>query len=225
MEISPDIHRIDGVRGANCYLVVRESRMLLIDTGMPGNARRVMNYVKGMGKNPSGIGYVILTHADIDHIGSAAEMKKMTGAKLAIHADDAPILEGKRGFKAVRGPLGLLFRLMVRMMRFQPVEPDIVLAADSEVDGFTIIHTPGHTRGSISVYAPGKVIFVGDALRSDSRGNPVPPSRALSLDRVQASASVAAISRLQFDMCLTGHGAPVIGDASAKVRDLVTRLK
>ena len=225
MEISPDIHRIDGVRGANCYLVVRESRMLLIDTGMPGNARRVMNYVKGMGKNPSDIGYVILTHADIDHIGSAAEMKKMTGAKLAIHASDAPILSGKSGFRTIRGPLGPLFKLMTRLMRFHSVEPDVILEDNTDIDGFKVIHTPGHTRGSISVYAPGKVIFVGDALRSDSRGNPVPPSRALSLDRVQASASMAAISRLQFDMCLTGHGAPVIGNASAKVRDLVTRLK
>ena len=174
MEITSSIHRVDGIRGANCYLVISQAKMLVIDTGMPGNGNKIINYVKGLGKNPSDINYIILTHADIDHIGSAAEMKKMTGAKLAIHTGDAPILSGKSGFKTIRGPLGVLFKLMSRLMRFQPVEPDIILGDDFEVDGFKVIYTPGHTNGSISLYLPGKVIFVGDALRSDSKGNPKP---------------------------------------------------
>ena len=156
MEITSGIHQINGIRGANCYLVITETKMLVIDTGMPGNGSKIINYIKGLGKNPSDINYVILTHADIDHIGSAAEMKKMTGAKLAIHASDAPILSGKSGFKTIRGPLGVLFKLMARLMRFHAVEPDVILGDDFEIDGFKVIHTPGHTNGSIFSLPTGK---------------------------------------------------------------------
>jgi hydroxyacylglutathione hydrolase len=224
MEIIPGIHRIDGVRGANAYLVIGEDETLAIDTGMPGNAKRIAAYIEGLGKNLSDIKFIILTHADIDHAGSAAELKRMTGARLAIHADDAPILRGKQSFKTIRGPLGFIFRLAMSFMRYHPAEPDIILSTDSEIEGFRIIHVPGHTNGSICVYKPGKVIFAGDALKSDSSGNPEPPSRMVSLDEAKARASLVTISALDFDTLLPGHGAPVIGNASQKVKNMVARL-
>jgi len=221
MEITPGIHRIDGVRGANAYLVVGEERMLVIDTGMPGNARRIVAYVGRLGRNLSDVKLIVLTHADLDHVGSAAELKRMTGAKIAIHADDAPILRGRESFKTIKGALGFVATLAMRLVPFHPADPDITLTADSGIEGFRIIHVPGHTNGSICIYKPGKVIFVGDALRSDSRGNPRPPSKISSLDDVKARASLAAISALDFDTLLPGHGAPVIGKASRKLKNIV----
>jgi glyoxylase-like metal-dependent hydrolase (beta-lactamase superfamily II) len=224
MEIMPGIHRVDGVRGANAYLVIGEDETLAIDTGMPGNAKRIATYIEELGKNLSDIKFIILTHADIDHIGSAAELKRTTGARLAIHANDAPILRGKQSFKTIRGPLGFIFKLVMSLMHYHPAEPDIILSADSEIKGFRIIHVPGHTHGSICVYKPNKVIFVGDALRSDSSGNPEPPSRMFSLDEAKVRASLITISALDFDTLLTGHGAPVVSNASQKVKNMVTRL-
>ena len=81
--------------------------------------------------------------------------------------------------KTIKGLLGLLFKLMSPLMRFHPVEPDIILKDNMDIAGFKVIHTPGHTNGSICLYQPGKIIFVGDALRSDSNGNPRPPSKNL----------------------------------------------
>jgi hydroxyacylglutathione hydrolase len=223
MEIIPGIHRIDGVRGANAYLVIGENGMLVIDIGMPGNTKRIAAYVERLEEDLSDIKLIVLTHADLDHIGSAAELKRMTGAKLAIHADDAPILRGKESFKTIRGPLGFILKPAMRLIRCHPAEPDIILSADSEIEGFRIIHVPGHTNGSICIYKPGKVIFVGDALRSDSRGNPKPPSRISSLDDAKARASLVTISALDFDTLLPGHGAPVLGNASQKLKNMVAR--
>jgi glyoxylase-like metal-dependent hydrolase (beta-lactamase superfamily II) len=225
MEIISGVHKIDGVRGANCYLIVSGTEMLLIDTGMTGNGNKIINYIKGLGKNPSNISFIVLTHADNDHIGSAAEMKKLTGAKLAIHANDAPILAGKSVRKTVKGPLGLLFKLMSPLMHFHPVEPDVILKDNMDIAGFKVLHTPGHTDGSISLYQPGKIIFVGDALRSDAKGNPKPPSKALSAGIEQARASVKLIAGLEFDTLLCGHGTPVKSDASAKVKNLLANWK
>jgi glyoxylase-like metal-dependent hydrolase (beta-lactamase superfamily II) len=225
MEIITGIYKIGGVRGANCYLVTLGPEMVLIDAGMRGSSRKIADFVKRLGKNPADIKYIVLTHSDIDHVGGAVEVKKLTGAKLVIHALDAPVLSGKSGGKRVKGLLGLLFKLISPMMRFPLLEPDIVIKENTEFAGFKIIHTPGHTDGSISLYLQGKLIFVGDALRSDAKGNLKPPSKMLSADIVQAKASVALIAGLEYDILLVGHGAPVMGEASVKVKKLLADWK
>jgi glyoxylase-like metal-dependent hydrolase (beta-lactamase superfamily II) len=171
IEITAGIHKIDRVRGANCYLVVSGNEMLLVDTGMPHNGSRIIDYIKRIGGNPSNLKLIVQTHADLDHIGSAAELKQMTGAKLAIHSEDSPILSGKIGMKIVRGPLGLLFKLMYPLVRFHPIKPDIILNDDMDIVGFKVVHIPGHTRGSICLYRPGKIIFVGNKYLIASRAS------------------------------------------------------
>jgi len=220
MEIIPNIHKIDGVRGANCYLISSGSEMVLVDAGMRGSSRKVAKYLTKMGKNLSAIKYIFITHADIDHIGGAAEMKKTTGAKLVIHAGDAGVLAGTDKGRNLKGLMGLL-KLMSPLMHAAPVQADIVLKENTDIAGYKIISTPGHSEGSISIYIPGRVIFVGDALRSDADGNPKRPSKMLAADMVQAQASVQVTAGLEFDTLLCGHGAPVKGKASAKVKELL----
>lgn len=225
MEIISSIHQIDGVRGANCYLVTSGPEMFLIDTGMPRNGNLIINYIKRIGKNPSDLKFIILTHSDIDHVGSVAELKKITSAKIAIHENDAAILSGKAKFKSVRGPLGLLFKLASPLMGFHPVVPDIILKDNMDIAGYKVIFTPGHTNGSICLYQSGKTIFEGDALKSDADGNPWPPSKTMSIDLNEAKRSVIAISKLEFDILLPGHGAPVKGGASAKLKGMLAKLQ
>jgi glyoxylase-like metal-dependent hydrolase (beta-lactamase superfamily II) len=221
MEIVPGIHQVDGVRGANSYLVTGDAGILLVDTGLPRNGKKIVDYLRGLGRKPDSIKYIVLTHADIDHSGSAAELKEITGASVAIHASDAPRLTGGRQIKEVRGILGLLFRAMPALMHFRPVKPDISLRDGEEIVGFTVIYTPGHTSGSICLYRSKDVLFAGDALRSDKSGNPKLPSKMMSLDIVQATASLAKLAKLDFEALLVGHGTPVLGNASNKVKHLL----
>jgi glyoxylase-like metal-dependent hydrolase (beta-lactamase superfamily II) len=107
------------------------------------------------------------------------------------------------------------------VVRFQPVEPNIVIKENTELAGFKVIHTPGHTVGSICLFQPGKVLFAGDALRSDRSGNPKLPSKMMTADIVQAKVSVALIAGLEFDTLLCGHGAPVKGNAAVRVKELL----
>ena len=220
MEIIPGVHKIDGVTGANCYLVTSGQEMVLIDAGMRGSSKILANYLKKLGKNLSDIKYIFITHADIDHVGGAAEMKKTTGAKLVIHAGDAGVLAGTDKGRNLKGLMRLL-KLLSPLMQAAPVQADIVLKENTDIAGYKIISTPGHSEGSISIYIPGRVIFVGDALRSDADGNPKRPSKMLAADMVQAQASVQVIAGLEFDTLLCGHGAPVKGKASAKVKELL----
>jgi glyoxylase-like metal-dependent hydrolase (beta-lactamase superfamily II) len=224
MEIIPSVYKIDGVIGANCYLVTSGTDMVLIDTGMRGSSQKVERYLKGLGKNLSEIKYIFITHADLDHVGGAAKMKKLTGAKLVIHAGDALVLAGRSEGRTLKGLIALV-KYLAPIMHARPVEADIVLKENTDIAGFKVLCTPGHSEGSISIYLPGKVIFVGDALRSDAKGNLKPPSKALAADMVQAKASVTLIAGLEYDTLLCGHGAPVKGEASAKVKNLLANWK
>lgn len=223
MEIIPGIHKIEGLRGVNCYLVFNGERLLLIDTGVPGQAQKTVSYVRRLGKTPDDIRYIILTHADIDHVGSALELRKITGAKVAIHSGDIPILTGRQKFKTINNYLGPAVGLVMRMMRFQPLEPDIVLNDGDRIEGWQIVHTPGHTRGSICLYQPGKSIFVGDALRTSGESVPRPISRRICVDLKQARESLARIASLDYINLFPGHGAPVVGRGTVKIKEMLAR--
>jgi glyoxylase-like metal-dependent hydrolase (beta-lactamase superfamily II) len=225
MEIKNGIHLLDGIRGANSYLSVTEDGILVIDTGMPGNAERIHMQIKALNKATKEIKLIVLTHSDIDHSGSAAELKRITGAKVAIHGGDAPSLSGEKELKRVKGFIGAIFRLMTRFMRFQTIKPDIILKDGDEIDYFRVIHTPGHTEGSICLYKTGDVLFAGDVIRTDDRGSLKLSPSAMMLNAQEALKSVRKIAGLEFDILLPGHGRPAMGKASTKLKELLVQMK
>ena len=94
MEVADGIFKVEGMLVANAYLVLLEDGLMLVDTGMPGNAKRILAFVERLGRQPRELRHVVLTHCDGDHIGIAAELKALTGARVAIHELDAPVLSG-----------------------------------------------------------------------------------------------------------------------------------
>lgn len=109
-------------------------------------------------------------------------------------------------------------------MKFRPVKPDLLLKEGDKIGSFQVIHTPGHTAGHICLYQPGRLIFAGDALRSDKKGNLRAMSKQMTLDIEEAWKSVRKIAGLEFNILLPGHGAPVIYGASQKVRQLLESM-
>jgi len=214
MEITSEIHKIDHVRGANSYLVLGSQGAVVIDTGMPGNEERLVEYARSVGVEPKALQYIILTHPDIDHSGSAAKLKSLTNAKVAIHAADAPRLSGEKKLKQVKGPTAVLLSVMSPLMRFTPVRPDLLLKDSDKIMDLTVIHTPGHTDGSVSLYKENEAIFVGDAMRTDSSGKPRLPSGSMTVNMERAKESVKRISTYQYRILLPGHGPPITQDAS-----------
>ena len=219
MEVAKGIHLIQGVRGANSYLIQSQHEVIIVDTGMPGNAERILDYTKRLGLEPSSISTIILTHPDMDHSGSVAKLKELTNAKVAIHEADALRLSGEKKLKEVKGALGLVLKVMGVFIRFSPVKPDVLLKDSDKIDGVTIIHTPGHTDGSVSVYIPGEALLVGDALRTTESGSLRLPAMTLDLER--AKESIRKISALSYSCLLPGHGPPIKPDASMKVKQFV----
>ncbi|OHB64619.1 MAG: hypothetical protein A2Y76_03130 [Planctomycetes bacterium RBG_13_60_9] len=208
MRIAEKIHRIENVKGAHCYLVDTAEGLLLIDAGLPGNGDRIIQYVEGIGRRPDALKYIVLTHSDLDHSGSAADVRLRTGAKIAIHRDDVDVLAGRKPPRKLRGFLGLIFRLFSTFMKVSPVEPDIVLNDGDRIACLLVIHTPGHTPGSIClVDQENKIVFSGDAMLCDEEGKIIMHRPSFTLDERQAVQSAERIKVLGFRMLLPGHHA------------------
>ncbi len=86
MEVVNGIYEFKGV--SNCYLVL-DKEIFLVDTGMPGKSNEIMYLEKNLNRSPKDIKTIVITHHHFDHTGSLDKLKKITGAKVAIHGKDA----------------------------------------------------------------------------------------------------------------------------------------
>lgn len=220
MQITEDIQLVETIRGCNVYLISAKDGSILVDSGLPGSGAALLSYLRG--RPTEGLKYLILTHADMDHIGGAAAVKMATGATVAIGEEDAPALAGHTPSKALKGPLGLFFRVMGKAMRVQHLKADRTLKDGDTIEGFRVIAVPGHTDGSIALWRPqDRVLISGDALLTDRHGGELAPRKSAAGDYVQALQSAAALRQLDYKYLLPGHGRPRV----ASVNDLTSHDK
>jgi hydroxyacylglutathione hydrolase len=153
-----------------CY-IIRGKGTILIDGGPPGKAKSFFRQLAKKSVSPEEIKLIVLTHGDWDHVGSARDIKSTTGAQIAIHENDRLNLEqGRFNWPGYVTGWGKIFRAAFypyfSKIPVPAVKADIVLGeqemplTDFGING-KIIHTPGHTSGSISVLLENGDAFVG----------------------------------------------------------------
>jgi len=220
-EIVPSIHWVQGVN-ANCYVLVGEE-LTLIDTGMAKKPQKIQAYITGeLHRSLSDVKTIILTHAHSDHTGGARDLRRMTGAKVAIHAGDADYLSGTKKMPIPKGVVGVLFKTLGPLVTAERVKPDIILNDGDIISGLKVIHIPGHTPGSIALLdSARKVLFTGDTLRYRN-GMVEGPVERFTPDMTMALKSVEKLKALEFDVMLCGHGTPLKGNAGEMVRKFET---
>jgi len=215
------VHRLN-LLASNAYLLELPGGLILVDAGMPGLARLILDRMQRLGRDD--LRLIYLTHAHPDHVGSAAELQRLTGAPVAIHRADAiQLAVGISQLGSIRGRTQLsrlALPLIEPLLAVPPVQPDILLEDGQRLDSFGlpgfILHTPGHTPGSSTLLLDGGIAFAGDLLTSTGKPH---PQQSFAQDWPQIAVSLAALQAAQPTLIYTGHGAdPVPGELMAELR-------
>lgn len=219
MEIIPSLHRIPRVIG-NPHLIVDRDGLTLVDTGTRGSHRRILSYMRQIGRSAGDLRRIVLTHADGDHVGALAALAAASGAAVYASPIEAAALAGGRPSREInlRGGWRLLHGLIRPFLGvppfegIQPIKEGDVLPA---IGGLHVVETPGHTPGHLSYYAPiAGVLFAGDSI-AFRNGRMRRPFSLATWNEELALASLRKQAALRPDIVCLGHG-PVVRDAAGK---------
>lgn len=228
VEIIPHVYQLT-ITGVNVILIAEEE-LTLIDTAYRGSSAQIVDSIHRLGRSAEEISLIILTHNHLDHVGGLAELRKLARARVAIHKADITDAEGQPPYPGVLGKALRVspFSAVRSVFSIQRDEVDIQLKGDEvlkPLGGLTVIHTPGHTPGSISLFSPkNKLLIVGDALNKHHKTLRL-PYKMVSTNLIQAKDSIKRIAQLDFDIMCFGHGQPLTGDAYTKMQELIGKIK
>ena len=157
---------------AHSFFIPSDNGAVLIDVGNAHKVSQLKSVLHAHEYALDDIRHVIVTHTHHDHVGSLAELKKRAGANIIVHETEAnylrlgrtPLPKGTTAYAKVLVALGRL----ARVGAFTPIEADIFVTnsfdlSDIGINGY-LLHTPGHTQGSMSVILNDGIAFVGDTL-------------------------------------------------------------
>ncbi|TAJ83123.1 MAG: MBL fold metallo-hydrolase [Gallionellaceae bacterium] len=161
-------------RMVNCFLILGEEGCVLVDTGLPGSEAKIGRALKKHSLAFNDIKLIVITHAHVDHAGSAARMRELSGAPIVAHEGD--LKHYLREVPMTFCPTGWFSHLFkatgLILQPYTPFKPDFLLTNDEVMDinrygihGF-VKHTPGHTAGSITVELNTMDAMVGDLVAS-----------------------------------------------------------
>ncbi len=168
MVIIPGIHAIN-LGFVNCYLIEEPDSLTLIDCGIPPSGKKIASYINSIGRPIKELKNILITHSDGDHIGSLADLKELSGAKVyssAIEAEGIKLGKSTRKIE-FKGFMKIAGWLMSKRMKVKPADVDKFLKENDEIPvlgGLLVLETAGHTPGHLSFYLKStKVLFSGDS--------------------------------------------------------------
>ena len=221
-KVAEGVYRVPA-KAANTYIVEADNGLVLVDTGMPGSENRILKAIASLERKPNDVKLILLTHRHLDHIGSAAALKKETLAVLASHPFEKPYVAGTLVIITPRAwslygriarralAVGSSTKKLFRLVKYHPTHVDE--AADEEsilekagLDG-SVVWTPGHTKGSVSLFLNrSRVAIIGDLLKG-KRGKLVEPM--FMENPSQTRSSVQRILGMNPAILCPGHGNPM----------------
>jgi glyoxylase-like metal-dependent hydrolase (beta-lactamase superfamily II) len=193
----------------NCYLVKTGTGYILVDTGGSNGRAELEQALRDAGCTPGRLQLILLTHGDFDHTGNAAYLRQTFGAKVAMHQEDAGMLERGDMFynrKPGNAVIKALAPILFRFGKENRITPDLYVE-----DGFDlaeygldarVVHIPGHSAGSIGVLTANGELICGDLFECTDN----PALGSIMDDPEMAKASVEKLRGVEIKQVYPGHG-------------------
>ena len=205
--------------GVNRCYIIKQRGSIMVDGGSPNKIQSITNSFESFAVNPDEIRLVVLTHGHFDHAGSAKDVRNITGAQILIHEGDRHFLESAKmiwppGVNAWGKISSKLFKGMLRnAVKFPETKADIVMDSkefsleEYGIDG-KVVHTPGHTPGSLSVLLDSGDAFVGCMAHNGLPFRLQPGFPIYAEDIEQLKKSWEILIRMGAKTVYPGHGNP-----------------
>ncbi|MBX3012213.1 MAG: MBL fold metallo-hydrolase [Caldilineaceae bacterium] len=221
--IVPGLYGI-SLGNVNAFLLEGEE-LTLIDTGFPGSEGKILQAVVALGKQPTDLRHIVITHCHPDHAGSLAALQQATGAAVYAHPLDAPAIRtGAVIHPPVPAPYPvqrLLYWLLIRntspTYAAAPVTHEIHDGDELPgTGGLKVVHAPGHSAGQVALYWPQ---HRGVLLAADACSNlPFLDYSIVYDDFAQGQRTLAALAKLDFAVACFGHGEAIQANAAQRFR-------
>ncbi len=228
-ELADGVHCLGGKKGGRvrAFLLDTGGELTLVDTLFEANGAGVLDAIRRLGRSPSDLKRIVLTHAHRSHLGGLAAVKRATGATVLGHAWEADIVAGERvaqsvGLKPTRPFRTYPFQVGIFLGRpkHAPCPIDESVADGAAIGPLEVLHLPGHSPGHLGFHwAERGLVIAGDAIATWPRFEAGWPAFNLNID--QHRVSIRRLASLDASIVGVGHGDPVIQDASARVHQLV----
>jgi hydroxyacylglutathione hydrolase len=224
-QLAADVHLLHGwpPNAINVYLIGerRQPGCVLLDAGTRRAEKRILRQLAGRKLSAHA-----LTHAHPDHQGSSHAICERLQIPLWCGQGDVPAMETLHGVAGSQPP-GLINQLQQRFWTGPPHPVARALIEGDEVAGFTVLETPGHSRGHLAYWRESdRVLIMGDVLNSLGVSTDVPglrePPTVLTADPARNRASARRLAELRPRLSCFGHGAPLRDPG--KLADFVARL-
>ncbi len=220
------LYLLEAAGWVNAYLIEGPRGLTLVDTGHSRAADALGDEIERGGFSLQDLEQVLITHAHFDHVGGAAILLDRKRVKVYAHPDDAPAIKGA----IVKEPLiRRVGRYLCSMwFPYRPLEVLVPLQQGQTLRAlpqWQVLHTPGHTAGSLSLFQPTeKILICGDALAN--RGDKLSLSPSLyNDDHAAALSSARRLSALDCDVLCCGHGPVIRAGGALKLQKLVESLR
>jgi len=231
--VAPGVYRV-ALGMVNAYLIeAGDGSLTLVDAGTPNDARHILDAAAGLGKRPTDIRRIVLTHLHYDHSGSLAELAEATGATVWAHPAEAALLETGCAARPFSPGPGAINHVIVALMskggevRVRPCPGILPLSDGMEIPGsggLQAFFLPGHTEGHTVYLLPGeqsaasrvrpRVLFLGDEIFHITRL----AWGFVYEDFPMAREALGRMCALDFDVACFGHGRPLAGKAASRIR-------
>lgn len=212
--MAPNLTQITRFRAVNVFLIGEEEGLTLVDTRLPGSAKRILGQAEALG---APIVRIVLTHAHGDHVGSLDKLVERLGAgvEVLISARDAKLLAKDTANEPGEPPEA---KVPPGGAPGTKTRPTRTISPGDRIGSLEVVASPGHTPGHISLLdTRDRTLIAGDAyatlrqVATAAKGAPGLPIPAIfSWHKPTALESARALRALRPAKLVVGHGKPVL---------------